>query len=190
MKLVALAVLDAPGEACETGTGNDTACPGACDLQTCTCPLPSCGDGNLDAGEECDAGSANANNAACTTTCKTNVCGDSFINVGVEQCDDGNAIDTDFCTTTCTVVCGDGFLQRWNGEECDLTSAVPGTGCDAQWTGIDTPFAHCSDWTDGSNSGAGGISDLGVTHATRETATSFACDGLSAPTRMFCVQTN
>lgn len=63
---------------------------------------------------------------------KLNVCGDSYVNVGVEECDDWNGINTDACTATCTVApCGDGFTQGSNNEDCDITSAVPGTGCDA-----------------------------------------------------------
>jgi hypothetical protein len=48
-----------------------------------------CGDGVLDQGEECDAGSGNADTAACTASCKKNVCGDGKVSVGAEECDAG-----------------------------------------------------------------------------------------------------
>ena len=79
---------------------------------------PSCGDGSVDQGEECDDGAQNADTAACTSTCKKAACGDGFLQTG-EDCDDGaqNA-DTAACTSTCKkAACGDGFLQT--GEECD-----------------------------------------------------------------------
>ena len=48
--------LNAPGEQCETG--NDGACPGDCNLQTCACPVvtgPTCGDGVINQqSEECE----------------------------------------------------------------------------------------------------------------------------------------
>lgn len=39
-------------------------------------PDPFCGDGNEDAGEECDSGADNADDKACTVECKINICGD------------------------------------------------------------------------------------------------------------------
>ena len=37
-----------------------------------------------------------------------------------EECDDGNADSTDSCTASCTkAVCGDGYVQPSNGEECE-----------------------------------------------------------------------
>ena len=53
-------------------------------------PAPFCGDGNVDAGEECDAGPANADDGACTLGCKAATCGDGLVQTGVEACDDGN----------------------------------------------------------------------------------------------------
>ena len=79
-------------------------------------PPPACGDGNTDAGEECDDGNQE-NNDACTNECKNNVCGDGFLGPG-EACDDGNDIDSDGCTSQCALAsCGDGIMQ--DGEECD-----------------------------------------------------------------------
>ncbi len=49
-----------------------------------------CGDGNLDTGEECDAGAANSDSIAdaCRTTCHLAGCSDGVVDTG-EICDDG-----------------------------------------------------------------------------------------------------
>jgi cysteine-rich repeat protein len=49
-------------------------------------PANFCGDGVLDAGERCDDGNRNDNDA-CTNRCLANVCGDGVMNVGAEECD-------------------------------------------------------------------------------------------------------
>jgi len=56
-----------------------------------------CGNGVLDAGEECDDGNL-SDNDACLGTCKLNVCGDFFLNVGVEQCEQG-ILNDQTCTS-------------------------------------------------------------------------------------------
>jgi len=50
--------------------------------------FPDCGNGVLDAGEECDDGNL-IDTDGCLSTCKLNVCGDSFLNLGVEECEQG-----------------------------------------------------------------------------------------------------
>ena len=79
-----------------------------------------CGDGLVQAGEECDDGEDNADDAACTSACTANVCGDALLHVGVEECDDGDAnADGAPCTASCTTnVCGDGLVLE-GAEECD-----------------------------------------------------------------------
>jgi len=79
-----------------------------------------CGDGVVQAGEECDDGEANADDAACTSACATNMCGDALLHVGVEECDDGEAnADNAPCTASCTTnVCGDSLVLEGE-EECD-----------------------------------------------------------------------
>ena len=57
-----------------------------------------CGDGVVQAGEQCDDGNTN-NTDACKNDCTFNVCGDGFVYTGVEQCDDGNTTGGD---RTCT----------------------------------------------------------------------------------------
>lgn len=70
----------------------------------------SCGDGVVDAGEECDDGNM-VNDDACTNMCALASCGDGLVQAG-ESCDDGNMDNTDACTTMCQdATCGDGFVQ-------------------------------------------------------------------------------
>jgi hypothetical protein len=80
----------------------------------------SCGDGHLDAGEQCDAGAANGRAASgCDVRCRTR-CGNGVKDSG-EECDDGvNDGSYGGCNEDCTrgAYCGDGDV---NGpEECDL----------------------------------------------------------------------
>ncbi len=67
-------------------------------------PVPVCGDGSLDPGEQCDAGPGNSDVLAnaCRTNCEAAHCGDAVIDVG-EQCDDGDALGGDGCSATCQV---------------------------------------------------------------------------------------
>lgn len=89
---------------------------------------PSCGDGVVDEGEECDDGN-NAPGDTCSPECTKTLCGNGAVDDG-EECDDGNTDPTDDCTTECKVAaCGDGFLHA-SVEECDAA----GDGCDATCT--------------------------------------------------------
>jgi cysteine-rich repeat protein len=51
-----------------------------------TCAPAFCGNGELDADEECDDNNTNDNDA-CTNACRFNVCGDGILFEGSEQCD-------------------------------------------------------------------------------------------------------
>jgi cysteine-rich repeat protein len=66
------------------------------------CTPPACGDltTNPAAGEECDDGDLDENDA-CKNDCTLNVCGDGVIRTGVEECDDGNTTSGDGCSSTC-----------------------------------------------------------------------------------------
>ncbi|MBK7825432.1 fibrinogen-like YCDxxxxGGGW domain-containing protein [Nannocystis sp.] len=91
-------------------------------------PEPVCGDGVLDPGEACDAGPANADDAACTLACKTASCGDGLVQAGVELCDDGNQQDDDLCVAGCLpAACGDGFVGP--GEACDDGNNIDDDAC-------------------------------------------------------------
>jgi cysteine-rich repeat protein len=99
-------------------------------------PLPSCGDGILDPGEECDHALANADDAPCTSSCSLNICGDGLLlNSGdsPEECDHAlaNADDAP-CTSSCSLnICGDGLLLKSGDspEECDDANSLPHDGC-------------------------------------------------------------
>jgi len=88
--------------------------PGTTDT---TGPAPSCGDGKVDAGEDCDDGNQDDGDA-CTNACAKAACGDGIVGPG-EACDDGNQDDDDECTSACALAsCGDGVVLD-GVEECD-----------------------------------------------------------------------
>ncbi len=99
---------------------------------------PTCGDGIVTAGEECDLGAANNTGGynGCNPDCTYGpFCGDSVVN-GTEQCDDGvNIGGYSYCAPGCVwdARCGDGIVQKQYGETCDLGSqnGVTGSGCTA-----------------------------------------------------------
>ncbi len=94
--------------------------------------MPVCGDGNVDPGEECDAGADNGDDKACTAACADNVCGDGLVLTGTEECDAGaDNGDDKACTAACASnVCGDGLVLA-GSEACDDGNAVDGDGCSA-----------------------------------------------------------
>ena len=101
-----------------TGTTTDTSTTAVTTDTSTTGPMPSCGDGVVDAGEECDDGNG-VDGDACTNTCLNAICGDGVVYEGVEACDDGNGIDGDECTNACAAAaCGDGVVYE-GVEECD-----------------------------------------------------------------------
>ncbi len=82
---------------------------------------PRCGDGTVDAGEECDLGPLNSDapGAECRSNCRDAGCGDGVTDPE-EGCDDGegNADAPDRCRTDCSAPdCGDGILDT--DEACD-----------------------------------------------------------------------
>ncbi|MDC3962155.1 hypothetical protein [Polyangium jinanense] len=60
-----------------------------------------CGDGILDAGEQCDDGALNSDIGACKTSCEAAFCGDGFVFAAAEACDDANGVDGDGCNHDC-----------------------------------------------------------------------------------------
>jgi len=86
----------------------------------------SCGDGVVEAPEECDLGELNGTGEYCTADCRTNACGDGYVGPG-ELCDDGNQNNDDSCTTDCgPASCGDGVVQP--PETCDEAGDNSETG--------------------------------------------------------------
>jgi len=115
---------------------------------------PACGDGHLDAGEQCDDGNT-MNGDGCSAMCQPEpppppppACGDGHLDAG-EQCDDGNATNGDGCSAMCRTEpppppppsCGDDHLDA--GEQCDDGNTTNGDGCSATCMLEHEPF--CGD---------------------------------------------
>lgn len=99
-------------------------------ISSATCIVSSCGNGQIDGGEECDDGN-NLNGDGCAANCTVEPrCGDGILDFG-EGCDDGNNVDGDGCSAACTIesFCGDGVLDV--GESCDDGNNMGGDGCSA-----------------------------------------------------------
>ncbi len=70
-----------------------------------------CGDGIIDADEECDDGEDNGSGQICNEDCTLNVCGDGIIGPD-EACDDGeNNGDNKACLSDCTLGISDGLAK-------------------------------------------------------------------------------
>ncbi len=91
-----------------------------------------CGNGIVEAGEECDDGNTDDCDGCSNACTLVTGCGDGIV-CGAEQCDDGNTVSCDGCSSTCTLEtglrCGDGIMNTTCGEECE--PPVAGR-CDAE----------------------------------------------------------
>jgi cysteine-rich repeat protein len=89
-----------------------------------------CGNGAVDAGEECDPG-ASGKTAACDPDCSVPSCGDGLVNdLAGEACDDTLLVNGDGCTAQCKLErCGNNMMDT--GEDCDDGNRRNGDGCDA-----------------------------------------------------------
>ncbi len=95
----------------------------------CNTECALCGNGIVDAGEECDDGDTIDNNS-CSNSCLLPVCGDGIVS-GSEQCD--TRWETYYCNANCTTaLCGDGITNHVRGEQCDDGNLVSSDGCDSQ----------------------------------------------------------
>lgn len=104
------------------------------------CVNPSCGNGALNMGEQCDDGNILSGDH-CSSTCMTELfCGDGIV-TSPETCDDSNTASHDGCLlcsleqgyschsspSVCAPVCGDGFIK--GAEQCDDSNLSPNDGC-------------------------------------------------------------
>ena len=134
-------------------------------------PNPSCGDGLLQSGEECDLGDGNADSCTpsygsscsyCSSECTEEslpgpFCGDHVKN-GPEECDDNDGVVDHFrCNAQCHLeyepYCGDGSVDA--GEECDLDGSngevcIPSYGsscsyCSGDCTNESVTGPYCGD---------------------------------------------
>lgn len=113
---------------------------------------PTCGDGQIDPGEQCDNGSANSDtvSGACRLQCKNASCGDFVPDYTLgEQCDQGvgnSAVEANRCRPDCRLPrCGDRVVDR--NEVCDDGNTQPGDGCTqlCAWETIDAIQPRCGD---------------------------------------------
>lgn len=98
----------------------------------CSTPDPICGDGNLDAGEQCDDGNS-IDDDACSNSCTPNnnpFCGDGHVDPG-EECDDGNNNDNDSCSNSCDFNEGE-CEDKDNDDVCDEEDMCPNSKLNAQ----------------------------------------------------------
>ncbi|HWN68301.1 MAG TPA: DUF4215 domain-containing protein, partial [Haliangium sp.] len=79
-------------------TGDESCESGFCNPDGNVCQ--NCGDGNVDAGEDCDDGNL-SDEDGCNSQCETE-CGNGTIEPS-EGCDDGNAMDGDGCNAMCLI---------------------------------------------------------------------------------------
>jgi cysteine-rich repeat protein len=89
----------------------------------------TCGNGAVDAGEECDT---SGESATCDVDCSFPVCLDGLVNTAAqEMCDAGML--TGGCDDDCTPQrCGDGYVNPFAGEQCDDNNTDPDDGCSPQ----------------------------------------------------------
>ena len=145
VSLIAMAACPNDEPVTETDTDDDSA--------------PLCGNGVIEAGEQCDAqmilvtcaelgfsgGSLSCDESCQIVATACTACGDNVVNEG-EACDDGNAESGDGCaactiepgwsclgsSSVCTASCGNGVID--GSEECDDADSFDNDGCTASCT--------------------------------------------------------
>ncbi|MEE9293479.1 MAG: DUF4215 domain-containing protein [Phycisphaerae bacterium] len=108
-----------------------------------------CGNGTVEAGEQCDDGNLD-NGDGCAATC-TDECGDGIQDTDpsdaagyTEECDDSNTVGGDGCDENCiSEICGNGVVQTAAGEACDDGNTAGDDGCSSTCT-VETGW-QCTD---------------------------------------------
>jgi cysteine-rich repeat protein len=168
---------DAERHVCDAGTpaGDGTPCtPPDGASGTCRgglCAPETCGNGSVNAGEECDDDNLVPDDgceADCTWTCETAAeCDDARVCNGTESCDtgphtcdaglppddgtacdrDGDPLTRDICLAeVCTLSsCGDRWVDGARGEQCDDANTTTGDGCEADCTFTCETDPECDD---------------------------------------------
>ena len=98
-------------------------CEGRC--RDGVCVPATCGDAIVQAGEECDDGNHDDNDA-CLSSCKKAICGDSVVWKDHELCDDGNAATDDGCSPSC--FWGPSAITIGSSHTCALLGGANGGG--------------------------------------------------------------
>jgi len=128
------------GEQCLVSSGGNfvvpaaiAVVPGVPPVQVkCGAPPAVCGNGSVEAGEQCDDGNL-TDGDGCDSNCTLTGCGNGIATAG-EECDDGNSSSNDACKIDCTLnVCGDG-VPRTCVEQCDDGNLTDGDGCESDCT--------------------------------------------------------
>lgn len=146
-----------PGAPAADGTD----CGGGSRCVASACRAPACGDGFVDAGEDCDDGNGTAGDgceADCTLSCARDAdCSDGDACSGTERCvagacasgtprpDGASCAGGGVCRMgACRdAACGDGVVSA--GELCDDGNDVPGDGCECDCTPSCVADRDCDD---------------------------------------------
>ncbi|WP_407736581.1 DUF4215 domain-containing protein [Hyalangium sp.] len=105
-----------------------------CAANEAVCISTSCGDGEVQADEQCDDGNLRDGDG-CSHDCRSDErCGNGKVDQAVgEACDDGNNVSGDGCSADCrsNELCGNGKVDQAAGEVCDDGNKKDGDGCSA-----------------------------------------------------------
>ncbi len=102
----------------------------------CTATAPDCGNGIIEAGEDCEDDGDCGTGWECSPSCActlASLCGNGGIDFG-EECDEGDGnsdLPNSTCRTNCTQQrCGDGIVDDAFGEDCEQNGdCAPEEGC-------------------------------------------------------------
>jgi fimbrial isopeptide formation D2 family protein len=121
---------------CHTTDNGDKFCRLDGNEEDLECKSPSCGDGTVQDGEECDDGNS-INDDSCSNACKTPYCGDGILHTS-EECDDGNNLNGDACSAECT-------KEVATPPPTEAPTPTPTTVASVAPTPVPTPTLGCND---------------------------------------------